>query len=321
MLPDLKTQPGGPLPGAAGAACPACGGTLGAGVAVLSSEPALIEENYYLRRCGSCGSAVTVGAAPPELYESGAYQPRRPRLHRAALPLLRMFDRHRLSMIGQLAAPPARLLDVGAGRGRFVASARGAGYHAIGIEPNSPQDSGSPVQRESIEQAEFAAGEFDVVVMWHVLEHLERPGEGLERVGRWLRPGGALLVGVPNFVSLQARIGAGWWFHLDVPRHRVHFTPDGLDELLRRHGFSVVRSRHLLIEHNQFGMWQTLVNRATSHPSYLYNLLKHNAPVRSVDLAVSVAALSLAPVAGVLELAAGVAGRGGTISVLAQREG
>jgi hypothetical protein len=128
-------------------------------------------------------------------------------------------------------------------------------------------------------------------------------------------------VGVPNLASVQARLGGERWYHLDVPRHRVHFTPAGLDDLLRANGFTPVRTHHLLAEHNPFGMWQSLVSRLTTQPSYLYNLLKRNAPVRSPDLAITALALPLAPVAALAELAAGLAGRGGTVAVLARRAG
>jgi hypothetical protein len=127
------------------------------------------------------------------------------------------------------------------------------------------------------------------------------------------------VVGVPNVASLQARVAGGRWYHLDVPRHRIHFTPRGLRELLRLRGFAVVSTHHVLLEHNPFGMWQSLANRATSHPSYLYNLLKRNAPVGSTDLLITAAALPLAPVAALAEFAAGMAGRGGTIAVRARR--
>jgi hypothetical protein len=124
---------------------------------------------------------------------------------------------------------------------------------------------------------------------------------------------------VPNLASWQARVGGERWYHLDVPRHRVHFTPVGLTALLRAHGFESVSATHLLLEHNPFGMWQSLVNRFTSNPSYLYNLLKRNAPVSGRDLLVTAVALPLVPVAGLVELAAGNVRRGGTIGVLARR--
>jgi SAM-dependent methyltransferase len=160
-----------------------------------------------------------------------------------------------------------------------------------------------------------------VVTLWHVLEHLDDPGSALSAIRSWLRPGGGLLVGVPNLASLQARIGGERWYHLDVPRHRVHFTERGIHALLNRCGFTVVATRHLLLEHNAFGMWQSWLSRLTTHPSYVYNLLKRNAPARSPDLALAVAMAPLGPLAALVELVAGLVGRGGTVAVLARREG
>jgi hypothetical protein len=99
-----------------------------------------------------------------------------------------------------------------------------------------------------------------------VLEHLDAPGDAVQRIAGWLRPGGWLLVGVPNLASVQAAVGAQRWYHLDVPRHRVHFTPSGLAALLEAHGFAVSATHHLLLEHNSFGMWQSVVNRVTDRP-------------------------------------------------------
>jgi hypothetical protein len=114
-------------------------------------------------------------------------------------------------------------------------------------------------------------------------------------------------------------VGGDRWYHLDVPRHRTHFTPGGLARLLERSRLPPVAVHHLLLEHNPFGMWQSAVNRLTGDPSYLYNLLKRNAPLAPRDLAITALALPLAPVAAAAELAAGLAGRGGTIAVLARR--
>jgi SAM-dependent methyltransferase len=261
---------------------------------------------------------------PERLHDLGAYRPGRPRLYPLARPLLGAFDRRRLTMLGRLSPAPARLLDVGAGRGRFVAAARGAGYQADGIEPSARGVAGAGeigvmLAQANIEEAPVPARSLDAVTLWHVLEHLDEPGEALKRIAGWLRPGGAILVGVPNLASLQAWVGAEKWYHLDVPRHRVHFTADGAQALLRRSGFEVVRTHHVLAEHNPFGMWQSLLNRVTTTPSYLYNLLKRNAPIRSTDLLVTALGVPLAPVAALAELAAAAAGRGGTVAVLAAR--
>jgi SAM-dependent methyltransferase len=232
--------------------------------------------------------------------------------------VLAAFDRRRLRMLAEAAAPPGALLDAGAGRGRFVLAARRAGWRAEGLEP-AARDAVVGLRRASIEDAPIAEGSLDAVVLWHVLEHLDDPAAALARVRGWLRPGGGLLVGVPNLGSLQARLGGERWFHLDPARHRVHLTAEGTRALLERTGFAPVAEHHVLLEHNPFGMWQTLVNRAARQPSHLFAVLKREARPDAQSLAVTLAALPLAPLAAALELAAGLARRGGTIAVSARR--
>jgi len=304
-----------------------------------------------LARCAECGTAVTeedganLGAeqaggesgngAGLARHQTGAYETADPALARAALPILRAFDRQRLRLLGRALrgspgsrAPgspsPSRLLDVGAGRGRFVASARAAGYEAEGVEPTgrgvtAARALGVTLRQARLEDTDVVRESLDAVTAWHVIEHLDDPASAVVRMAGWLRPGGVLLIGVPNVDSLQARWGGERWYHLDLPRHRTHFTPAGLRALVAGAGLVPVHVHHLLLEHNPFGMWQSLVNQATTTPSYLYNLLKRNAPLRPADMAVTAAALPLIPVAAALELAAGVLRRGGTIAVCARK--
>jgi SAM-dependent methyltransferase len=306
-----------------GDVCPACGGQLVAWRSVRSSEPALAGERFALLRCQACGSAVTAGPSV-DLHDTGAFRAGTPRLFRVARPLLRRFDAQRVSLLGRLVAPPARVIDAGAGQGRFVAAARAAGYDAIGLEPAErgrarAAAAGVELMAAAIQDADIEPGLADAVVMWHVLEHLDAPRAALARAREWLGPGGGVLLGVPNLAGWQARIGGERWFHLDVPRHRTHLTASGAVALLRRSGFDVLAVEHRLLEHNPYGMWQSAVNRATRRPSYLYNLLKRNAPLSGRDLAVTAAGLALLPVAVAAESAAAAARRGGTIAVLARR--
>ncbi len=258
-------------------------------------------------------------AAPPDAYESGAYGERSPRLARAAGPVLARFDRNRLAMLGP---PRGRLLDIGAGRGRFVAAASAAGWTATGIEPS---ERGVQAARAaygvSLTRAPLAeaSGTYDAVTLWHVLEHVEDPEAAVAHVGALLPAGGLLLVGVPNLASVQARVGRERWFHLDLPRHRTHFTPAGMRALLERHGFTVEREEHALLEHNPFGLWQSLVNRVTRTPSWFFNALKRNAPLVHPDALITVALLPLAPLCLLAERAFARSQRGGTIAVLARR--
>ena len=289
--------------------CPACGGPLVAWRSLPASDPSLGGARFELARCSRCGSAVTLGAVPAGLHESGAYRPGAPRLHAVAGPVLRLFDRQRLALVRSL-APPA---GAAAGCGRRPGPVRGrcarcglrrARDRAVGARRRSGRR--CHVERARIEDGADRA-------------RLGRRGDAVARARAPRRPrlgaradlglaaaaAAASLVGVPNLASLQARVGGERWYHLDVPRHRVHYTPAGLEALLRSHGFAPAGTRHVLLEHNPFGMWQSLVSRFTRQPSYLYNLLKRNAPLRSPDLAITLAALPLAPLAAALELLAG----------------
>ena len=297
--------------------CPACRGPLQPWRRVPDHEPGS-PATHALLRCRSCGTAVTGGPPPPPgAHAAGAYRSGRPRGAGLAAPLLRAFDRRRLALLGP---PEGALLDVGAGRGRFVASARAAGWDAGGIEP-SPREPAAHVAPVAVEDAQVAPGSLRAITLWHVLEHVEDPEAALRRLRGWLAPGGTLLVGVPDLDSLQARLSGPRWYHLDLPRHRTHFTARGLESLLDRCGFEVVRTEHVLLEHNPFGLWQSLVSRVTPTQSWLYHALKRNAPVRAADLLPTLLALPLVPVALLVEWLAGLAGRGGTVAVVSRSRG
>ena len=287
--------------------CPACGAELAAWRRAGDNEPAS-RETRLLLRCPACGTARTAGDPIPGAHEAGAYAPGPPRGARLAAPLLEAFDRRRLALLGDARGP---LLDVGAGRGRFVAHARAHGFpDAIGIEP-SARAPAPHVEAVALEDAAFAG--LGAITLWHVLEHVEDPGAALERLRGWLRPGGVLLVGVPDLDSLQARIGGPRWYHLDLPRHRTHFTSRGVRMLLERTGFRVGTVDDRLLEQNPFGLWQSAVSRVTPTPSWLYHALKRNAPLRAADAIPTALALPLLPVV--------VAARPrGTVAVTAYRE-
>jgi len=305
-------------------ACPACGGPLKAWLAVPAGEPA-DSRSFPLSRCGACGTAVTGGESPgPGAYEQGVYAPGEPR----GAVVVRALQR---ATVGQPArvlaraglAPGARVLDAGAGRGRLVAELGRRGFVAEGIEPSArsaaaAQAAGLAVARRSIDEHEDSG--LDAVVLWHVLEHLDDPASALERVRSWLRPGGLVLVGVPNVESLQARIAGPAWMHFDAPRHRMHLTPRGLEALFARSGLESARTDHMVWEHNPTAMWMALLSRAGMSPAYPFHLLKRNAPAGGRDLVLTIAGVPLLGVAMAVEAAAAGARRGGTIIGVGRRQ-
>jgi SAM-dependent methyltransferase len=294
---------------------------------VVAGRPT--EAGWGLRRCRDCGTAHL--AEPErvptrmELYEAGPYAQHSRGRDSLLQPLRRIADRERLRLLGPLPTA-ARVIEVGAGRGRLIAALWERGHDAVGIEPASAPSReaisrGLPVERRALEDADFPTDEADAVVLWHVLEHLEDPYAALEQVRGWVRSDGRLVVAVPNLGSLQARIGGDRWFHQDVPTHRTHFTVPGLKLLLRRSGFAPTRTRHLVIEQNWLGMWLTLLNRLTVDRDVPFRFAKRDlryATRREAawDALISVVAgIPLIPIAVALELAAGIARRGGTVVV------
>jgi SAM-dependent methyltransferase len=80
---------------------------------------------------------------------------------------------------------------------------------------------------------------FDVITMWHSLEHVPDPKRVLTEARRLLAPKGKLIIAVPNIDSLAFRIFGQSWFGLDLPRHLTHFAPWTLHLLLERVGYRV----------------------------------------------------------------------------------
>jgi SAM-dependent methyltransferase len=115
----------------------------------------------------------------------------------------------------------------------------------VGVEPSErasadARSRGLEVERGTIsEVAERLDPGFDAVVFQHSLEHVTEPLDDLEVAREVLRKGGLLLVSVPNFDSWQRRRFGSAWLHLDLPRHRSHFSERGLELLARRAGFQV----------------------------------------------------------------------------------
>jgi SAM-dependent methyltransferase len=288
-----------------------------------------IGEGWMLQRCDACGTAFLPdsdeGPLPHGLYETGAYAPCGPARDWLLEPARKLLDRERLSLLGSL-PPAARVIDVGAGRGRLVAALQARGHDAVGIEPSRASSAaaaaqGLPVESLALEHASFPPGSADLVILWHVLEHLDRPGEALARVRPWVKDDGRLVIAVPNLGSLQAEIGGDRWFHQDVPRHRSHFTVPGLTALLRRSDFAPTGVRHLMIDQNWLGMWLTLLNGLTVDRDVPFRFAKRDLRYRTsaekmrdafVSVVVGIPAMLAATA---LELGAALARRGGTVVV------
>ncbi|MCP4657372.1 MAG: class I SAM-dependent methyltransferase [bacterium] len=174
----------------------------------------------------------------------------------------------------------ARILDLGCGRGVLLAAFLGKGFEAHGVEISEAAVEGIDPRVKirmawHLREADYPADYFDQILIWHVLEHLPDPRATLEECRRILRPGGRLIVAVPNFSSLQARWTGAAWFHLDLPRHLFHFPLAALERLLVDCGFTCASRHHFSLRQNPFGWVQSLLNRSRRLPrNGLYELLQ-----------------------------------------------
>jgi SAM-dependent methyltransferase len=243
------------VPAPSEASCPACGADLSGspafdGVDRLHRTPG----GFQVLTCGACGSGVTrpaVGPAELAAFYPDAYGPYDPTSGRVLGTISRMIrwwqGRQALArppLAVLTAEAPGRLVDVGCGRGDLAALFVRRGWRATGIEPSANAAAaaaaqGIDVRVGTLSDAPLEAGGYDAAVFQHSLEHTLDPVADLERVRGALTPGGRVLITVPNFSSWQRRRFRDRWFHLDLPRHRTHFSPSGLRAALERAGFTV----------------------------------------------------------------------------------
>jgi len=294
-------------------------------------------ERFEVRRCGACGLAVTWPQVPPAAL--GRYYPPayygEPGSRRFPGPVELVQDLlygWRARRVERLAGGrPGRVLDVGCGRGHLLEAFRRRGWAAEGTElsedsARQPRAAGLQVHVGPLESLALPGGAYDAVTMWHVLEHVGDPGALVAEVARLLRPGGVFMVGVPNFGSPEARATAGGWFHLDVPRHLVHLTPEALRALLAAAGLVEVGASMFAPEFDAFSFVQSAENRLGLRANLLYDLLRHRsarlggegagpaAVAAAVLLAVPLGLASL-----VVPLAASLAGAGSSLTVYARK--
>lgn len=143
------------------------------------------------------------------------------------------------------------ILDIGCGTGEFLYEMNSNGWKTAGLEPSSEASGfarekyGLDVRTGFIDDQSMRSidGTFDVITMWHVLEHVHNPLDALAAVKEKLVDNGLLVIAVPNISSYDAGVYGKDWVALDVPRHLLHFTPATMRKLLLKAGFDLF-NRH-----------------------------------------------------------------------------
>jgi 2-polyprenyl-3-methyl-5-hydroxy-6-metoxy-1,4-benzoquinol methylase len=303
-------------------ACPICG--------ARAWRPLFESRSFTIARCNACQLVRTLGVEDDGVTTYPHFDQRETAVVKLMRFAVTQLLRERASIVGKVAGKGSRLLDVGCGSGAFARMMSERGYEAVGVEPFSL---GRPVDEPHLRliRAEFAdvrdeIGKFDVITMWHVLEHIPSPKDLLEGVLSVLNDDGVLVVSVPNFASWQSRVFKGGWFHLDPPRHITHFDRTTLHSLLEGMNLEIFEERTFHVEYGPVGWLQSAFNRIL-RPNFLFEFVKDRGALADVPLhetalnllASGAAGALLAGPAFAVEAAAGAMGSGSVLTACVRR--
>lgn len=153
---------------------------------------------------------------------------------------------------------PGRMLEVGCGTGIFLNEMHRRGWSVVGLDPNQYASEfarkrfGLEVFSGTLEEFNPSPEAFDVICAWDVVEHLPEPAKDLRRMKQALRPGGLLVLSVPNLASLDLRLFGDSWLGWDLPRHLYFFPNNALEKFFRENAMQVIDCRGIAGSYTHF---------------------------------------------------------------------
>ncbi|WP_438963839.1 class I SAM-dependent methyltransferase [Winogradskyella sp.] len=159
----------------------------------------------------------------------------------------------KLRLINSFGNESKQLLDVGCGTGDFLKIALTNGWTVTGIEPN---EQARKIANVKTNQNVFEINHldnlkehsFDVITLWHVLEHLPKLDTHIQLFRKLLKPNGLLIIAVPNYKSYDATHYKEFWAAYDVPRHLWHFSRKSINKLFQKKNFTLIKITPLIFD-------------------------------------------------------------------------
>lgn len=161
--------------------------------------------------------------------------------------------KRKVKLINRFSKEGKSLLDIGCGTGDFLQAACKNGWQITGIEPdeNARAIANSKTNNtvlNSDKLFELKQEQFDVITLWHVLEHLPDLEKHIATFRKLLKPKGTLIIAVPNFKSYDAEYYKSFWAAYDTPRHLWHFSKTAISKLFGNHNFELVETKPMLFD-------------------------------------------------------------------------
>lgn len=236
--------------------CPSCGSS-DLQTALSATDYTVSHKKFEILSCDNCllrftqdiPDAVSIG----KYYRSDDYISHTDTNKGLVNNLYHMVRKHTLGNKNRLIQSATRLkkgalLDIGAGTGAFAAHMKENGWTVTGLEPDEDTRSRAlslnQIQLQPIENLySLPSDSFDIITLWHVLEHVHDIHPYLDQLKRLIKRKGTIFIAVPNYMSFDARVYKGAWAAYDVPRHLYHFSSTAMERLLELHDLQLLGSR------------------------------------------------------------------------------
>lgn len=218
----------------------------------------LTHEAFQILQCDNCLLRITSPQPPPneifKYYDSDDYVSHndsdRGLVNFAYQQVKKITLRNKLSLLREYTTGK-RLLDFGSGTGDFLFHAQENGFHTVGLEP---EESARKIATEKGLEIHHPlwlndnTDSFDVITLWHVLEHTYDPVETLLDLKNNLAEEGFMFVAVPNYASFDAQKYNAFWAAYDLPRHLFHFHPDTMKTVQEKTGLTLVAQKGMIFD-------------------------------------------------------------------------
>jgi 2-polyprenyl-3-methyl-5-hydroxy-6-metoxy-1,4-benzoquinol methylase len=145
--------------------------------------------------------------------------------------------KNKLKLVNSFKTVDKNILDIGCGTGDFLMTCKNNGWNVVGVEPNKNAKKITEGKIDAsiyVDINEITETRFDVITLWHVLEHVPNLSTYISTLKKLLKPSGVLIVAVPNFKSFDACYYKQYWAAFDVPRHLWHFSKKSIKLLFSK---------------------------------------------------------------------------------------